>query len=118
MKRILYKIVVVVLWVLARAYRPKYNPKIIFVTGSVGKTSTKDAIYAGLKPFFNVRKNKKSYNSQFGMPLTIIDESTGWANPLRWAVIFARAFWKLLTIKRKSYPEWLVLEAGVGKPGD
>ena len=42
------------------------------VTGSVGKTSTKDAIYAVLAQGAHVRKSQKSFNSEIGLPLTIL----------------------------------------------
>ena len=55
----------------------KYKPKIILITGSIGKTSSKDAIYTVLSEIAYVRKSNKSYNSQIGLPLTILGLSNG-----------------------------------------
>lgn len=47
--------------------------KTIGITGSVGKTSTKELIYHVLKNKFHVHKNKGNFNNHIGMPLTIFD---------------------------------------------
>ena len=94
----------------------KYKPKIIAVTGSVGKTSTKDAIYDVLSGSLLVRKSEKSYNSELGIPLTILGRKTGWTNPFAWA---ANIFEGLaLMLLKNHYPKWLVLEIGADRPGD
>ncbi len=94
----------------------KYKPKIIAISGTVGKTSTKEAIAVVLSGFFNVRKSEKSYNSQWGVPLTIIDAQSGWDSPVLWALNIVKGL-KLIFLKN-HYPEWLILELGVGKPQD
>jgi len=116
MKAFLKKIVVFILRVESQLVLKKYKPKIVAITGSVGKTSTKDAVYAVLAPFAYVRKSEKSYNSEIGLPLTILGCENAWSNPIAWLENIARAFW--LIIWPHSYPEWLVLEVGIGKPGD
>lgn len=57
---------------LAREYRKLFDIKVIGVTGSVGKTSTRDFIFSVLNHKFNTLKNEKNYNNQFGVPLTIL----------------------------------------------
>ncbi len=52
----------------------RYQPEIIAITGSVGKTSAKEAIYAALKNYKRVRKSKGNLNNEFGVPLTIIGD--------------------------------------------
>ncbi len=116
MMSILKKVVVAILQWEARLVLAKYKPKIIAVTGNVGKTGTKDAIHIALSSQINIRKNQKSLNSETGVPLTILDEESAWSNPLKWLLIFLRAF-KLILFKA-SYPKWLVLEVGTDKPGD
>ncbi|HWB34379.1 MAG TPA: UDP-N-acetylmuramoyl-tripeptide--D-alanyl-D-alanine ligase [Candidatus Paceibacterota bacterium] len=94
----------------------RYKPKIIAVTGSVGKTSTKDAIYSVVAHDAYARKSEKSFNSEIGLPLTILGRPNAWRNPIAWVEnLLAGAV--LLVIKRR-YPEWLVLEAGADRPGD
>ena len=94
----------------------KYKPKIIVITGSVGKTSTKDAIYAVLSQISYVRKSEKSYNSELGLPLTILGAPNGWNDPAIWIKNILKGLW--LFIYPHKYPKWLILEVGVGKPGD
>lgn len=94
----------------------KYKPKIIAITGSVGKTSTKDAVYAAIAKMSHVRKSDKSYNSELGLPLTVLGCPNGWNNPVSWAKNILKGLW--LFLYPHKYPKWLVLEVGVGKPGD
>jgi UDP-N-acetylmuramoyl-tripeptide--D-alanyl-D-alanine ligase len=109
-----------IIWLLrkeAAAVVKKYKPKIVLITGSIGKTSTKDAIFAVLSQFAHVRKSEKSYNSEFGIPLSILGLESGWRNPLLWIGNLFKGLMLILS-KQKSYPEWLVLEVGARKPGD
>lgn len=117
MKTFFKKIIVAILFFEAKLVLAKYRPKIVAVTGSVGKTSAKDAIYAVLAQFYYVRKSEKSFNSEIGLPLTILGLHNAWNNPLAWIQNIVQGAW-LVIHPAKKYPEWLVLEAGVGKPGD
>src|SRR3989344_1961825 len=116
MKTTLKKIIIYILQIESRLVLYKYKPKIIAITGSIGKTSTKDAIYAVISAFAHVRKSEKSYNSEIGLPLTILGVPNGWNSPSIWLENILKGLW--LIISRHTYPEWLVLEAGVGKPED
>ena len=60
MKAIFKKIIVEIISFESRIVLKKYKPFIIAVTGSVGKTSTKDAIYTALSTTYKVRKSEKS----------------------------------------------------------
>lgn len=51
----------------------KYKPKVIAITGSVGKTTTKNILYKMLKTKYNVLTNEKNYNNNIGVPLTIFN---------------------------------------------
>jgi len=69
LKQLVKKIVIALLWLETRLILLKYQPKIVGITGSVGKTSTKDALAAVLAQVHQVRASAKSYNSDFGIPL-------------------------------------------------
>lgn len=58
---------------LARHYRQKLKTKIIGITGSNGKTTTKEMTYHLLSNFGPVAKSKKSFNNFVGVPLTIFE---------------------------------------------
>lgn len=94
----------------------KYRPTVIGITGSVGKTSTKDAIFAVLSHRFRVRRSRKNYNTEFGLPLTIIGVDSPGSNPFGWIRVILRGCG--LLVFREAYPEILVLEFGVDRPGD
>lgn len=116
MKGLLKKLIAAILTLEARAILSAYKPIIVGVTGSVGKTSTKDAIAAVVGTTYTVRASAKSFNSEFGVPLTIIGRDTAWTSVPGWLSIFASGLGMLLW--RVKYPEVLVLEVGVDRPGD
>jgi UDP-N-acetylmuramoyl-tripeptide--D-alanyl-D-alanine ligase len=116
MKRVFKKIIVSTITWQARVVLLRYKPKIIAITGSVGKTSTKDAIFTVLSAFKAVRKSEKSYNSEIGLPLTILGIPNGWNNVLVWLENIVKGFYLILW--KRPYPEYLILEVGAGKPGD
>jgi UDP-N-acetylmuramoyl-tripeptide--D-alanyl-D-alanine ligase len=95
----------------------KYQPKVVGITGSIGKTSAKEAIFAVLDSAFDTRKNIKNYNNEIGVPLTIIGMESGGRSFLGWLRVFSKAI-SLLMTKDNNYPEVLVLEMGADKPGD
>ena len=51
----------------------KYNPLVIGVTGSVGKSTTKNLLYTVLKSKYNVLTNEKNFNNNIGVPLTVFN---------------------------------------------
>ena len=55
----------------------KYKPTIIAITGNVGKTSTKEAIYTMLKGKFKCRRNEANYNTPIGVAITVIGTKPG-----------------------------------------
>ncbi len=116
MKEIFKKILAYILKTESRLVIWKYRPRIIAITGSVGKTSTKDAVYAVLSALAYVRKSEKSFNSEIGLPLSVLGIPNGWNNPMVWLWNVLRGAW--LFLWPHKYPKWLVLEVGVGKPGD
>ena len=101
---------------LARATIKKYQPGIIALTGSVGKTSTKLAVYAVLSGVRKVRMSPANFNNEIGVPLAILGD---------WEKIRGYFFWLRVILKsiiriifRFDYPEILILEYAVDRPGD
>ncbi len=116
MKNFLKIITAEILAFVARTVVRRYKPHIVMVTGSVGKTSTKDAVAAVLTARFLVRKSEKSFNSEFGVPFTILGVKNPWRNPLAWGSIIKNSL--ALFFLPNQYPNMLVLEVGADKPGD
>lgn len=115
-KEILKKIIIKILELEARLVVKKYKPKIVAITGNLGKTSSKDAIYTVLSGHFFVRKSDKSFNSDIGIPLAILGCPTGWNNPVIWLKNILDGLG--LIFLKNHYPKWLVLEVGADRPGD
>ncbi len=116
MKQLFKNFVVAVLTYEAKVTLRRHKPFIIAVTGSVGKTSTKDAIFSVLKNHRQTRKSEKSFNSEIGVPLSVLGLPNAWGNPFLWMKNFidgAVVMWG-----SHNYPEVLVLECGVDRPGD
>ena len=101
---------------LAKCRMKRLRPFVIGVSGSIGKTSTKDAIYHLLKSRYTVVRNEKSFNSEFGLPLAILEQPSGFSSAWSWILIIVKAFWKAF-IGGKNL-QIMVLEMGADKPGD
>ncbi len=100
----------------ARIVLRKYQPKVVAITGSVGKTSTKDSIYTALSKFYFVRKSYKNFNTEVGVPITILDVPTGGSSPVEWLKNLLEGL--KLAFLPSLYPDWLVLEVGADHKGD
>lgn len=121
-----------------------YQPEIIAITGSVGKTSAKDAIFAVLskkgesslseKERWRVRKSQGNFNNEIGTPLNIIGE---WSDEdlrlisretpagtkrvqkaMFWLRVLGAAAAHVVMPRSKQYPQVLVLEYGADRQGD
>lgn len=57
---------------LARAYRRMHPFKVVAITGSVGKTTTRQIVHHVLSRHFRVRQAQKSFNNEIGLPLTLL----------------------------------------------
>jgi UDP-N-acetylmuramoyl-tripeptide--D-alanyl-D-alanine ligase len=97
---------------LAKRQLNKFKPKIIGVTGSVGKSSTTAAIALALQAKYRARQPYKNYNNDFGLPLAILGERSPGRDTWEWLKLLQRA------ITLKDLPEYLVLEYGVDTAGD
>ncbi len=100
---------------MAVAVLKRHKPKIVAISGSVGKTSTRTAVFAVLSSKYSVRENQKNYNNEIGIPLTIIGSESGGRSLLKWVPVFLKWLWVLIFPK---YPEILVFELGVDRPED
>ena len=106
-----------ILAILARRAIRRYHPTIIGVTGSVGKTSTRDAIFLALKSKYRVRTSEKNYNNEIGLPLTILGIKNYGRNIFAWFSALLRVA-ICVFLRKDEYPQILVLEYGIDKPGD
>ncbi len=93
----------------------RHDPVVIAITGSVGKTTVKDAVGHGLSSVAYVRTTEKNYNTDFGVPLTIIGAKNPWGKVSGWFDVILQGVRVLFT---DNYPKILVLEVGTRFPGD
>ncbi len=57
---------------LAREYRRRMNFKVAAITGSVGKTTTRQIVHQVLSQHFGVHQSPKNFNNNIGLPLTLL----------------------------------------------
>ena len=133
MKKILIKTLEKITANLAKLTIWRYKPKIIGITGSVGKTSTKIATATVLSKKFKARFSYKNLNNELGLPLTILGD---WSEKdlilvsrktpsgektieklFFWIKVIFKSIWQII-FKNKNYPQFLILEYGADKPGD
>lgn len=101
----------------ARRLLKKYHPKIVAVTGSVGKTTTKLNIATVLSQKYRVLAHYGSYNTPIAIPMAMFNMRLplNLKDPLSWLRVY-RAMSKQL---KEPYPyDVLVLELGADHPGD
>lgn len=112
MKRFFGLLVLHYLRFFARIALRRHNPKVVGITGSVGKTSARNAIYAVLKDHFSVKMIEKG-NSESGIPLGILGLAPENYSFLDWSRLI------ILTPFGINYlegTEYLILEMGVDEP--
>ncbi|MDQ0888919.1 UDP-N-acetylmuramoyl-tripeptide--D-alanyl-D-alanine ligase [Paenibacillus sp. V4I9] len=63
----------IALQLLAKSYRNQLSIKVVAITGSNGKTTTKDMVTSILETTYRVHKTKGNLNSQIGLPLTLLE---------------------------------------------
>jgi UDP-N-acetylmuramoyl-tripeptide--D-alanyl-D-alanine ligase len=90
--RILVDDVVLAMARLAADRMKKLKAKVIGITGSVGKTTTKELMYTFLSTRYRVFKSRKSHNNHIGLPLTVLEAPT--------------------------HTDFLILEYGTNHPGE
>ena len=118
---------------LSRLTIARYRPRIVGVTGSVGKTSTKRAIAAVLAKGRHVRMAEGNLNNEMGLSLTVLGDwsaeelklvsrdqpagTAGFRKLLFWLKVMLVGAWRILA-RSKKYPKVLILEYGADRPGD
>jgi UDP-N-acetylmuramyl pentapeptide synthase len=97
------------------------KPKIIGITGSVGKSSTKEAVACVLKARYKARPSPGNLNSQLGLPLAVLgfEKPGGFRKNLsalfQWLGILILGAFRIF---QTNYPRILILEMGTDRPGD
>ena len=141
MKDISIKILQFKLRWLSRFTIARYKPRIIGITGSVGKTSTKFALKTVLARNYRVRASAGNLNNELGLSLAILgdwkekdlmlvshstsirqaqDRPAGTAKIRKiffWFKVLTSSAWRIIK-KDEHYPEILILEYGADRPGD
>lgn len=124
----MHKLLKLILKLLAKRVITRYRPTVIGVTGSVGKTIAKEAIFAVLSRKFWVRKTEENFNNEFGVPETVIGvdprlstaniRPSNWGRLLKFWPNLAGGFWLAFGWPKQKCPKFLVLELAAAKPGD
>lgn len=125
-----------ILKTLAKRVVIRYQPMVVGITGSVGKTTAKEAIFTVLSRKFWVRKNEENYNNELGVPMAVlgvdpsrfqVSDSTPLLSSRAWfrfqAVSYklkaiSSALWLAYGWPKSLYPQMLVLELAADRPGD
>lgn len=109
-------VIIKILNILARKMLAKYKPAVIGITGSVGKSSAKKAIYEILKRKYKVHCDRSCYSVDISVPLAIIGMESGEHSVVRWVKIIFKTIGRLF--QKNGYPDVIILEMGVNRPGD
>lgn len=104
-----------ILGLLAEAVLRRYRPIVVAITGSVGKTTTKDLTAAVLASRFELRASHGSSNSEVGVPATVFGSRRGRSAKARALLVLDGL---RLLVRRRPFPELLVLEMAAGRPGE
>ena len=111
---------------LARWHRTKFNIPVVAITGSTGKTTTKEMIAAVLKTQYKVLKSEGSQNNHIGVPLTllkldkshdvvVIEFGTNQFGDIRWLTQITQPTVAILTNIGESHLEFFKNLTGVFK---
>ena len=93
-----------------------HRPVIIAIAGSTNKTFVKEEVSRVLRELGkNARANPRSFNTEIGLPLAVLNLSSGYNSYKNWLPIISKAF---LAIFQRNFPQYLILELGVSDPGD
>lgn len=112
------KIIAYLLKIAAQILLWRKKPEVIAITGSAGKTTTRELLMTLLSDEFEVLISTEAYNTELGAPLALFREKspTNVNSVLAWIGILARSYLKAIFIRR--YPEKVIVEMGADAPGD
>src|SRR6266550_427588 len=101
----------------AKRFLKHHKPKVVAITGSVGKTSTKLFTGAVLNQRFKVLVQEGNYNMHISVPMTIFDlpMPAQLKNPFAWVAVL---WYMELKIHRPFNFDVIILELGTDRPGD
>lgn len=110
-----------ILKIMAKRAIGRHHPVIVGITGSVGKTSAKEAAAAVLSSRLRVRASAGNLNNEFGVPLSILGGYDGryyqsGGTPFFWLGVLGRELFRFG--RCPNYPAVLILEFGADRPGD
>ncbi|TES96592.1 hypothetical protein E3J85_01010, partial [Patescibacteria group bacterium] len=117
MRNLAKKILERILRFLAKRVLRRYHPLVIAITGSVGKTTTKEAVCMVVKRTSRTWYSELNYNNEIGVPLTVLGLGPS-SSPFVWFFNLLKGLWLTFGVRVKNYPEKLVLEMAADKPGD
>jgi len=114
MKTIFRILITAILKWKAKRFLKKHRVQVIAITGSMGKSSTRQAIYTLLKKHFDVYSSPEGFNTEIGMSLAILqEEESGFSSIVKWFKILKHVFFE----KKNPYQK-IILEMGADCPGD
>jgi len=97
----------------AKLYLFRTRPKVVTIVGSTGKTAVKRKLENLLEKKYKVRSNPKSFNTEIGTILSVLDLE--WKEEKSKLKLFFKAFARIFTLPKQEY---LILELGVSQSGD
>jgi UDP-N-acetylmuramoyl-tripeptide--D-alanyl-D-alanine ligase len=111
---------------LANIYRNKFKGKIVSITGSNGKTTTKEILATILEEKFRTEKTEANNNNHIGIPKTllatkdkteilVLEHGTNHFNEIEYTATIAEPDYSLITNISDSHLEYLIDKAGVYK---
>jgi len=118
MRNLFRKFVILSLGFSVRVLLARKKPEVIAITGSAGKTSTKEFIKTILSFDYEVLAPKEGYNTEIGSALGLFSEQTPdhLNSPIAWFGILFRVFLKALFMR--DLASKVIVEMGADKPGD
>lgn len=112
MRKVIIWIILEYIRLIAKIALKLHTPKVIGITGSVGKSSCRDMIYSGIKDHVSVKVIEKG-NSEIGIPLGIVGLSVHENTLLEWLKMLILMPFRLSYLK---HTEYLIIEMGIDEP--